>query len=130
MTLCIHCQERPAVACDECRRALAMLDHQSGFGSIARHSEQGSDCRLCERGGAELCVECLCTQVLDARRDPNGPYAGPSPEKFEAEQRRAAGDAARVAAMNEELGADAVVSLYDRSPADRGPSWYRLIGAA
>lgn len=84
MTLCIACQQRPAVVCDECRRALALLDHPFGFSSIARHPEQGTDCRLCERGSAKLCVECLCQRVLDARGQPDGPYAGPTPEQLDA----------------------------------------------
>jgi len=84
MTLCLRCQQRPAVAFDERRRALAMLDRPSGFGSIARHPEQGTDCRLCEQGAPELCVECLCTHVLGVRSDPDGPYGAPTPEQFEA----------------------------------------------
>ena len=124
MKLCVRCNERPAVACDECRRALALLDHRTGFGSIARHPEQGSDCRLCERGGAELCVECLCGGVLDARLQERGPYAGPTPEQFAADEQRAAADVERLAAV----GADGVHSMYDRTPAAAGPSWCRIIG--
>lgn len=129
MTLCNRCQQRPAVACDECRRALAFLDHASGFGSIARHPEQGISCRLCEQGEAELCVECLCQGVLEARSAPDSPYAGPTPAQFEAQEQRAGDEITRVAEMNEQLGADVAQSFYTRTPADRGPSWYRMIGA-
>jgi len=130
MKLCTACGEHPAVACDECRRALACLDRPAGFGSIARHPEQGTGCGLCEQGDPELCVDCLCPRVLDARADPNGPYAGPSPEEFETAVAYAVEDPARVAQMNRQLGTDALCSIYDRRPADRGPSWYRTIGAA
>jgi hypothetical protein len=125
---CARCSERPAVACDECRRGLAFLDHLAGFASIARHPEQGTSCRLCERGDAELCVECLCRGVLDARGTPGSPYAAPTLEQFEADRQRARDDVERVAAMNAELGQDGVQSLYDDRPSDRGPSWCRLVG--
>lgn len=65
--LCVNCHQHLAVACDECRRALALLDRQFGFESIARHPEQGSDCRLCERGTASLCVDCLVAAVVEMR---------------------------------------------------------------
>ena len=116
MAVCHRCEQRPAVACDECGRALAFLDHPAGFGSIARHPDAGVDCRLCEQGGAELCVECLCESVLEARAAPDSPYTAPSVKDFEAQGQRAAADHERV------------LSMYDRTPADRGPSWYRLIG--
>jgi hypothetical protein len=131
---CARCSERPAVACDECRRGLAFLDHLAGFASIARHPEQGTTCRLCERGDAELCVECLCRGVLDARATPDSPYAAPTLEQFEADRQRARDDVERVAAMNAELGQAVlrlfgpVQSLYDDRPSDRGPSWCRLVG--
>jgi len=132
MTMCARCEQRPAVACDECRRALALLDHPTGFGGIARHPEQGTDCRLCERGSAELCVECLCQGVLDVRADPEGPYAAPTPEQFAAAEQRAGEDRERVAEMNRKLGAtrgeQMAVSLYDDRPSDSGPSWCRAIG--
>jgi hypothetical protein len=130
MKLCIDCGEHPAVACDECRRALALLDRPAGFGSIARHPDQGTECRLCDQGDPELCVDCLCRRVLDARADPNGPYAAPSPEEFQTAEASAPEEQARFGQMNQQLGTDALSSIYDRRPADRGPTWYRTIGAA
>ena len=98
-----------------------MLDHSGGFASVARHPEQGIDCRLCERGGAELCVECLCRAILDARSEQGSPYAAPTPEQFEAQELRAA-------ALRAEMGVDGVSSPYDRRPSQAGPSWCRLVG--
>lgn len=97
---------------------------------FARHPEHGTDCHLCELGDAELCVECLCQDVLDARAQPGSPYASPTPEEFQAAEEKAREDVERVAAMNEQLGEHAAVSMYDRRPANRGPSWYRTIAAA
>jgi hypothetical protein len=130
MTACQHCNERPAVACDECRRALALLDHASGFGGIARHPELGeTDCRLCERGSATLCVECLCSTVLRDRKDPRfDAYKAPTLEAFAADQHRAAADRERVAQVNREAGQEIALSFWDDSPSDRGPSWCRHAG--
>ena len=105
-----------------------MLDHSGGFASVARHPEQGIDCRLCERGGAELCVDCLCRGVLDARSEQGSPYAGPTPEQFEAQELRAAASIEQVAALRVEVGVDGVGSPYDRRPSQAGPSWCRLVG--
>ena len=106
------------------------LDRLARFGSSARHPDQGTECRLCEQGDSELCVDCLCRRVLDARADPNGPYAAPSPEEFQTAEVYAAEEQARIGQMDQEFGTDALYSIYDRRPADRGPSWYRTIGAA
>jgi hypothetical protein len=128
MTVCRSCAERPAVVCDECRRALALLDHPGGFASIARHPEQGTDCRLCERGAAELCVECLCQAVLDARSPDDSPYRAPTVEAFTADEAKAAQDRERVSTVNREFGEHVAESFYDRRPSDAGPSWCRRIG--
>ncbi len=85
MTRCIACEARPALVCDECRRALCLLDRPFGFASIARHPQSGRDCRLCESGEASLCVECLCRLVLDARKAE--PYLPLSLEDVEAHPR-------------------------------------------
>ena len=85
---CHRCETRPAVVCDECRRALGLLDHGTGFGSIARHPDQGTDCRLCTRGLSVWCVECLCESVLAMRNEPAGPYSAPTMEQFAIEAER------------------------------------------
>jgi hypothetical protein len=77
---CARCAARPAIACDECRRALALVDRGTGFGGTARHPEQGTDCRLCNRGAVELCCECRCESVLELRAEPDSPYAPLSPD--------------------------------------------------
>jgi hypothetical protein len=82
MTSPVRCADRLAIACDECRRALALVDRGTGFGGIARHPEQGTDCRVCNRGAAEPCVECLCESVLELRAEPDGPYAPLSLDDF------------------------------------------------
>jgi hypothetical protein len=59
---------RPAIACDECRRALALLDSRAGFASISRHPENGRGCRLCAAGEPEWCPEDLLQQALQHRQ--------------------------------------------------------------
>jgi hypothetical protein len=67
--LCNEQCGRPAVVCDECRRALALLDGRAGFASISRHPEGGRGCRLCAAGDPEWCVEDLLAQALRYRAE-------------------------------------------------------------
>jgi hypothetical protein len=60
---------RLALICDECRRALALLDSRAGFASISRHPEEGRSCRVCAAGAAAWCVECWCAQVAAYRAE-------------------------------------------------------------
>lgn len=53
----------PAVACQECVRALAL----QWFGAIARHPEIGTNCQLCEHGPAVYCPACFINQVTGYR---------------------------------------------------------------
>lgn len=78
--LCVQCGHRPAAACEECRRALALFadyapdefEHPdgaaAGFYAIARHPETGRGCRLCGAGRAALCTYCLLELAADHRR--------------------------------------------------------------
>ncbi len=67
-TICVRCQQHAVLLCQECRRALALIDQPSGFGAIARHPEAGRDCRICEHGAAAYCPECFCQETLAHRR--------------------------------------------------------------
>ena len=53
----------PAVACQECVRAIAL----QWFGGIARHPDTGTDCRLCEQGAAVYCGNCFVTETAGYR---------------------------------------------------------------
>ncbi len=60
---CAGCDASPAVACQECVRAIAL----QWFGAIARHPETGTDCVLCEQGHAVYCPACFIDQVVSYR---------------------------------------------------------------
>lgn len=73
---CLVCHRLPAVACDECRRALTLFAEQPmptrpgepvPFDCISRHPESGTDCNLCLRGRADLCGTCLLEGALQHR---------------------------------------------------------------
>jgi hypothetical protein len=59
---CLRCSA-PATVCSECMRATALM----WFGGIARHPESGTDCRLCEQGGATYCGNCFVDEVASYR---------------------------------------------------------------
>lgn len=48
-------------------RVLAPSAQRSGFGGIARHSEAGRDCRICEHGAGAYGPKCLCSDALAHR---------------------------------------------------------------
>lgn len=66
---CQGCKESMAVACDECRRALAL----KSFSGISRHPESiepgDTPCHVCEDGPSSWCGECLVAQVAVYRRE-------------------------------------------------------------
>ncbi len=59
---CADC-DAPAVACQECVRALAL----QWFGAIARHPEAGTDCVLCEQGHSVYCGACFINKTVSYR---------------------------------------------------------------
>jgi hypothetical protein len=59
---CAGC-DAPAVACQECVRAIAL----KWFGAIARHPETGTNCQLCEHGPAVYCPACFISKVIGYR---------------------------------------------------------------
>lgn len=102
-----------------------MLDHALGFASISRHPEEGRDCRICEAGSAGLCVDCFFGDAVAMRSE--SPYRPVTLEEFEEQERRADRDRDHVAAMNREIPDTHAISLFDRTPAPAGPSWYRQV---
>lgn len=63
-TPCYSCANEPAVACQECMRAIALMF----FGGVARHPEAGTTCRLCEAGAPVYCGACLISAVTEQRQ--------------------------------------------------------------
>lgn len=61
--VCQGCHNADAVACDECRRALAL----KSFEGISRHPESGTGCLVCEDGPPDWCGTCLVEQVASSR---------------------------------------------------------------
>jgi hypothetical protein len=60
---CLKCQIRQAWICQECMRAVALMQ----FDAIARHPEAGTDCVPCQAGPASYCADCWTTEVADYR---------------------------------------------------------------
>ncbi len=76
---CVRCRHTAAVACNECRRALALFGENSGgewWSCINRHSDLGNDCKMCHQGLAVLCNTCLLLEALSHRHLVRGPLAG------------------------------------------------------
>ena len=61
---CQTCRTQPAVVCQECMRAVALMF----FGGITRHPESGTGCPLCEAGMPTYCPTCFVTETVTYRR--------------------------------------------------------------
>src|SRR5215471_15837600 len=74
---CCVCRHSAAVACRECVRALALFGENTPPGEwwsvINRHSDAGTDCKMCHQGLATYCGTCLLIEALSHRHLVRGP---------------------------------------------------------
>jgi hypothetical protein len=127
-SICLSCETRPALVCQECMRALTLIDQSAGFGGISRHPEAGRDCRICEHGAAAYCPECFCEKTLEYRRHllEQAGWSRATREDLDEQQRKGAEAARRVADLNAQAGEP--VAMAAGTPVPVPLSWGHALG--